>query len=710
VKILDPACGSGAYPMGVLQKIIYLLQKVDLNSEIWLENQLSLVSNELAEHIVKKYEKSNFNYLRKLGIIRECIFGVDIQPIATEISRLRCFLTLIVDEIVEDNLDNRGIETLPNLDFKFVTANSLLSLSDEIDLFDDEDLINELRVTRNKYFNATGDARIDYQSKFIELQTKLKESVDSQDVEYSSQRIKQLIEWNPFMDGKVDWLDTNWMFGVDLFDIIIENPPYVSTKDIGDDREQIRSKYGFIDDLYNHFFHRSIELLKPEGVLAVISSDTYFTIESKRNLREKLLNYFIHEIVHLGYGVFDLVLVSTAIIILQNSKQENSNVTVIDAKNNKNLLIPTSYNVEQSLFSSTINKAFFIPNVSNLQIHEKLSPVYNQLDNSFGNYIKSSTTIKKFTQYLTDYRDNLKEGDVTLIGLITKGGQGLATANNGKFVGVIEGTKEAENIKSSRVEKISIFNANYNLDVKLPKDEVKIWQLFDTLKEKYGRDVFGQGYLYRIVSKRLICDILSIDDDEKLNGIESIKPYFVPYEKGDKDGNRWYLDNPYVIDWSKQSVSFLKSNSGKKGVGMPVVRNLDFYFKEGFCYSDINTHYIKARIKPISVHDVKSMSLFSVSSTIPDYYLITILNSDLIADLVDNFINNTQTFQINDCRSIPIPVPSNDQLTLVKLLFDQAVECQKSYFRGDVPLDQNLENLKEIQDKVNKAVMNLYSI
>jgi len=112
--------------------------------------------------------------------------------------------------------------------------------------------------------------------------------------------------------------------------------------------------------------------------------------------------------------------------------------------------------------------------------------------------------------------------------------------------------------------------------------EAEIAGLFDSLKEQYGRDIFGQGYLYKIVDDCEIANVDSLTDDEKENGIETTKPYYVPYDKGDKDGNRWYLETPFAIAWSKENVRFLKTNSGKKGEGMPVVRNPQFYFRELF--------------------------------------------------------------------------------------------------------------------------------
>ena len=106
--------------------------------------------------------------------------------------------------------------------------------------------------------------------------------------------------------------------------------------------------------------------------------------------------------------------------------------------------------------------------------------------------------------------------------------------------------------------------------------------------------------------------------------------------------------------WYLLTVRFLKTNSGKKGEGMPVVRNPQFYFREGLCWSDINTTFLKCRIKLKSIHDVKSMSIFGVCDKVPEKYILCVINSTLISYYVDTFVNNTQTFQINDARQLPI--------------------------------------------------------
>ncbi|NDG31566.1 hypothetical protein EB118_16045, partial [bacterium] len=252
--ILDPACGSGAFPIGILQKVVYILQQVDKEARHWLERQLKGVSPELRRHLEQQYEDQNYDYLRKLGVIRESIFGVDIQPIATEIARLRCFLTLIVEEEVDDEAPNRGIQPLPNLDFKFVSANSLVHLpvndiqnkAKQQQIFEDSTHIDELKEIRNKYFGANSIERLELQSEFNALQTEMAlKNVD----EYkgaASELYNSLTRWKPFEHSMVGWFDAEWMFGIDKFDVIISNPPW-GAKLTADEKMILKSTYPSID-------------------------------------------------------------------------------------------------------------------------------------------------------------------------------------------------------------------------------------------------------------------------------------------------------------------------------------------------------------------------------------------------------------------------------------------------------------------------------
>ncbi|CAN2188453.1 TaqI-like C-terminal specificity domain containing protein [Candidatus Nanopelagicaceae bacterium] len=301
-RVLDPACGSGAFPIGILQKVVWIQQQVDPNAEIWLEMQLSGMSIELQRHLKNQVKNENFDYLRKLGVIRETLFGVDIQPIATEMSRLRCFLTLIVEEDVKDNLENRGIQPLPNLEFKFITANTLMDLS-EVDeetsnypsMFDDNKLILQLKDMRDQYFTSTGKYRNKLVDSFSKVQDEMKNNLDTIQYGVTSKAFQKLAEWDPFGVDGVDWFDAEWMFGTNKFDAVICNPPYVGEKGHKEMFREIRSS-GLRDyyqgkmDLFYFFFHIAINHVDKGGIITFITTNYFPTALGARNLRNDIKN------------------------------------------------------------------------------------------------------------------------------------------------------------------------------------------------------------------------------------------------------------------------------------------------------------------------------------------------------------------------------------------------------------------------------------
>jgi hypothetical protein len=202
-----------------------------------------------------------------------------------------------------------------------------------------------------------------------------------------------------------------------------------------------------------------------------------------------------------------------------------------------------------------------------------------------------------------------------------------------------------------------------------------------------------------------------LTEDEKRDGIPETKKYYVPYDKGDKDGNRWYLETPFAIAWTQKNVGFLKANSGKKG--MPVVRNPQFYFKEGFCWSNIlNPHarLLKTKMKAKSVNDVGSMSLSSIVDLLPNYYIVVLLNSELLFDYYREYINCTVNIQINDIRQLPIIIPTNKQLDICKPLFQKAIELKRKVFDNVLQESDIVRKLSEIENDMNNFVYKLYSI
>ena len=153
----------------------------------------------------------------------------------------------------------------------------------------------------------------------------------------------------------------------------------------------------------------------------------------------------------------------------------------------------------------------------------------------------------------------------------------------------------------------------------------------------------------------------------------------------------------------------MKTNSGKKGEGMPVVRNPQFYFKEGFCWTDINSTFLKARIKDKGVFDVVSMTLFTQIS-LPDWYFVCLINTYLMSLYVDNFINNTSHFQINDARQTPIIIPTKETIKRLSRIFLNAQDAQKQLFSHSISLDVANNILAKSQKELENIVNGLYSI
>ena len=277
IKIIDPACGSGAFPMGILQKMLLILQKIDPESKKWLNKKVSQIENTIVrEEFQKKIEAENWNYVHKLGIIQDSIYGVDIQPIAVDISKLRFFLSLIVDEKVDDSKENRGVESLPNLEFKFICANSLIGLpkkDSQTELFEVDKNIKELKRLREEYFGSYGDEKILIENKFKSIQNKMfASSLEWLKCGGGDSQTAKLSQWNPFSNGPCEWFDPDWMFGVrDGFDIAIANPPYGNLlKSI--QKKSMKNKYSFstFTDISSPFIEKSFNLLKNNGSLVFI--------------------------------------------------------------------------------------------------------------------------------------------------------------------------------------------------------------------------------------------------------------------------------------------------------------------------------------------------------------------------------------------------------------------------------------------------------
>ncbi|NQU62858.1 MAG: Eco57I restriction-modification methylase domain-containing protein [SAR324 cluster bacterium] len=261
-KILDPACGSGAFPMGILQKMVHILQKLDPDNRHWKERQREKAKSEtnkayeidskadrqtLLSEIDEAFDETinNPDYARKLFLIENSIYGVDIQPIAAQISKLRFFISLVVEQKVNWVKDNFGIRPLPNLETKFVTANTLIGMEKpeaQFSIFDTEAVRKfeqELKNIRHKLFGAkTKATKVKYRQRDAELRDEI--AAELKKSGWGKRSAEQLASWDPYdQNGSAPFFDPEWMFDIkEGFDVVIGNPPYVQIQKFNGKQEQ----------------------------------------------------------------------------------------------------------------------------------------------------------------------------------------------------------------------------------------------------------------------------------------------------------------------------------------------------------------------------------------------------------------------------------------------------------------------------------------
>jgi adenine-specific DNA-methyltransferase len=372
VRILDPACGSGAFLMGALHRLVDLLNKLDRNNESWKRDRLAEAERyyellrranapqtELAEveariEDIRRSFDTHFHELdfaRKLYLIENCIYGVDIQPLACQIAKLRFFIALIVDQRIDSNAPNLGVRPLPNLETKIVAADSLVGIQQSrqgsLRSREVEEKEAELRRVRERHFlTRTPETKAKCHQQDAGLRTEIAALLRNEGWDASTART--LASWNPYDQNKAaTFFDSEWMFNLSIgkvpiddvstttmlgrlsllneaggqmemldrgeiesgFDIVIGNPPYVRIQTLKRQNPKLveyykqhyeSAKKGNYD-LYVVFVEAGLNFLKPDGHLAYILPHKFFNAKYGEPLRDLLAKgRHLSHVVHFG--------------------------------------------------------------------------------------------------------------------------------------------------------------------------------------------------------------------------------------------------------------------------------------------------------------------------------------------------------------------------------------------------------------------------
>ena len=354
--------------MGMLQKLVHVLRKLDPDNALWkAQNRAPLIkqlasSKEIrdptqrdesitaAQATLQKFD-ADFadpdyaDYARKLYLIEKCLYGVDIQPIAVQIAKLRFFISLVVEQKL--GTGQQRLTPLPNLETKIVAANTLLPVprnapggAGQQTLLANPEVAEketELREANASHFAAKRFAdKRKRKEKILRLRDDLAALLKNE-LTLTPGDAERMSAWDPFDQNRhADFFDPEWMFGFrDGFDIVIGNPPYVRQEAIKDQKAALKPhyphSYSGTADLYVYFYERSFQLLNPNGCLSFITSNKWFRAKYGADLRQYMATHTrLRQIIDFGdEAVFDALAYPTIVIATKRDKP----VALVDAKN-----------------------------------------------------------------------------------------------------------------------------------------------------------------------------------------------------------------------------------------------------------------------------------------------------------------------------------------------------------------------------------------
>ena len=438
VKICDPAIGSGAFPMGLLNELLHCREVLS------------------GEH----YDRAEI----KKSIIHNNIYGVDIDKGAVDIARLRFWLSIVVDEETPS--------PLPNLDYKIMQGNSLIESFRGVDLSnltykkaskkDKAEMLLFAEESKNLRI-ALSDQLSNYYScsdhnRKIQLRRDINDTINELlEAQFVDQSIVDELRGINHAENDQFFLWHTWFSdvfnredGKNGFDIVIGNPPYMFLSGKGSPIKRLEKegKYNealkmqsLIDlyissypevsngcrDFYKWFYKLAINICRESGILAYITPDTFFNMPKYKDLRAQIFEHKAIIMADLGFSVFNAPTVSSAICIIEKDFSKSSMTTVSDIRS---ILTQTNRVDIRHIISDHATTIEIADNELNAYKHVVAYTIYNSSDyESLGNSIsfiegEHGIQIDKHDLTFTPHPNKipvLVDADMTRNGYVEKG-------------------------------------------------------------------------------------------------------------------------------------------------------------------------------------------------------------------------------------------------------------------------------------------------
>jgi type II restriction-modification enzyme len=673
VKIADPACGSGAFPLGILNEIVRARNVLTF----YISMIEVLRDKKKIDYCNRVKEKSRTPYKLKLYAIQNSLYGVDIEPSAIDITKLRLWLSILVDST------NNDVRPLPNLDFNFMIGNSLIDEFEGMKLFDEtllddkvlekkvkkvkkaenmklfrgieevqQDILNEIFVKQSLFFNENNSNRKKELKNDIEelennlIKLTLTENGNHKKLEEIEKGRKE--RRKPYFLWKLEFAKV--FKENDGFDIVIGNPPYIGE---GKNKEvflpvqntSFGEKYyvGKMDFWY-FFTSLGIELLKNNGTLSYIAPNNWLTTAGGKKMRNHIMKEtVIKEFINFGdYMVFENASQQTMVFLLE--KNENKNIMKVNYSKilfNKGMLVE----LERFLLKNkNDNYIYYISNIDRKKFNEDSNIVFlNNFIDNITNKIKSQENFKFLENEITN-------GIHPHHAIVTK--KMLKNLENNYKIG----------------DGIFVLTDNEIKNLSLNENEKKL------LKPLYESELLTKYTYKKDNYKYIIYTDSSFKDISKMKEYPILKKHLDDFKEVITSDNK-----PYGLHRARKEEFFIENK----------IVSLRKTSEPYFCYLDKPSYF---------------MAEFYILKTdrINMKYLTGFLNSKLVAFWL-RYMGKMQgsNYQIDKepLMNIPIKIASENIENKIIDLVDEIIELKK--------LNKDTQDL---EDRIDEIVYNLYGL
>jgi Eco57I restriction-modification methylase len=494
------------------------------------------------------------------------------------------------------------------------------------------------------------------------------------------------------------------------WDIILMNPPYVGEKFLRHRlgrsvQDELRQQDGFAGDLLVHFVFRGLRSLREGGVLAAIVSDTAFTMESATRMRALLLED-ARPLSIAWCRPFRSAAVQGGIITAQRAASAGSEgVTCYSATGRSSIELAESVIVPASSFRRVPGRPIYRPTEAAVQLAERWSRIPAVED------LWSEVLRRGSTESLANAATSITPGAWTLLGVLVRGGQGIATGDDRRFVGFLAGSPEAERA-IGRQQRI--------MDA-LRSDPARKGQ-WRELKHVLASGAPLQDGLLHLLAQRDHCDgedlperkpFRVVDPRDVRSGPLSAAeaqagivdgPSWVRYVTGDRTtsggGGTWLSNAAAVIDWSTTAVELLRERRDS-GYRRPVLRNADLWFRTGVAHNRISS-YLRARLVPSNCLFSSESPVYQPRGNHLDHFaLLALLNSPVVEFVVKTFLATRNHIEVGHVLRVPVPALDAETSALLGSLGRAAME------RAEVGDEDALQAVEQEIDEVSRDLYEL---